>query len=313
MKEKQLYDPIGKWFIEERGCQRDEYSQGYLKNVKVGDIRPDVFAIRYEVITDGVYPVIHFHGYITEVKGDETGLNGLIGKIVRVKRRVKTSNEWMRGLHSVKFYIAYPTEQVPSEIFEICEKEGIGILRLQVIDQKTVHIYEVLKPKEIILCGMSHSRQRSPGVFENSMRKINYLKQMFQRPSKLYDDFIRPQIEKYRKELKIRQALNHLKNYESKEARDFLMEKIRSKFPQLEILAAGSRILIRLPDRREILSIEHTTNYFYISLEGQRYRVYSKSKIIEYKNSGRRYKGDIKSLITSTIIPHIKTKLTDLI
>ena len=107
--------------------------------------------------------------------------------------------------------------------------------------------------------------------------------------------------------------MNHLKNYESKEARDFLMEKIRSKFPQLEMLAARSRILIRLPDGREILSIEHTTNYFYISFEGQRYRVYSKSKIIEYKNGGRRYKGDIRSLITSTIIPHVRTKLADLI
>ena len=92
---------------------------------------------------------------------------------------------------------------MPSEIFKIGEKEGIGILRLQVIDQKTVHVYEVLKPKEIILCGMSHSSQRSPGVFENSMKEINYLKQMFQRPSKLYDDFIRPQIKDIGRSLKL--------------------------------------------------------------------------------------------------------------
>jgi len=33
MNEEQLYDPIGKWLINEKGCQRDEYSQGYLKNI----------------------------------------------------------------------------------------------------------------------------------------------------------------------------------------------------------------------------------------------------------------------------------------
>ncbi|WP_461865791.1 hypothetical protein [Thermococcus sp.] len=201
MKEEQLYDPIGEWLIREKGCQRDKYSQGYLKNIQVGDIRPDVFAIRYEIITDRTYPVIHFHGYIVEVKCDGKGLNELLGKIMRVKRRARTSKEWMSGLHTVRFYIAYPTEQVSSEVFEICEEEGIGILRLQVIDETTVNVYEVLRPREIALNGMSHNSQRSPGVFEDSINRIGYLRQMFQRPSKLYDDFIRPKIKEYKQKL----------------------------------------------------------------------------------------------------------------
>lgn len=315
MREEQLYDHIGKWLINEKDCQQDEYSQGFLKNIQIGDIRHDVLAIRYEIITDRTYPVIHFHGYVVEVKGDEKRVNELIGKIIRTKRRVKTLEEWMFGLHTVRFYIAYPTEQVSSEIFEICEKEGIGILRLQIIDENIINVYEVLEPKEITLNGMLHSDQRSPGVFEDSINKINYLKQMFQRPSRLYDDFIRPKIKEYKEKIKLRQMLNYIKNEASRGACDFLIEKIQSKFTQLEMAAVRSTILFKPPKGRyedAVLSIERATNYFYISFGGQRrYRVYSKSEIVEFENSGREYKGDLESLITSVIIPHI-TKLLNL-
>jgi len=185
MKEEDLYDPIGKWFIKEKGCQQDEYSQGYLKNVQVGDIRPDVLAIRYELV-ENVYRFIHFHGHVAEVKDDEKGLNELIGKVIRVKERAKSSREWMGGLHTVCFYIAYPTEQVSPEILKICGAGDIGILRLQVIDENVINVYEVLEPKEITLNdGVSHSSQKSPGKFERCIGEISYLRQMFQRPSKL--------------------------------------------------------------------------------------------------------------------------------
>jgi hypothetical protein len=50
MREKQLYDPIGEWLIKEKGCQRDKYSQGYLKDVLIGDFKFDVLGIRYEIV-----------------------------------------------------------------------------------------------------------------------------------------------------------------------------------------------------------------------------------------------------------------------
>ncbi|MHA1665517.1 MAG: hypothetical protein ACTSVW_06750 [Candidatus Njordarchaeales archaeon] len=306
MNEEQLYDPIGKWLINEKGCQRDEYSQGYLKNIQIGDVRPDVFAIRYEIITDRTYPVIHFHGYVVEVKGDEKGLNELIGKIIRTKRRVKTSEEWMFGLHTVRFYIAYPTDQVSSEIFEICEEEGIGILRLQVIDESTINVYEVLEPKEVSLNGISHSSQRSPGVFEDSMNSISYLRQMFQRPSRLYNDFIRPKIEEYKGSLRLNQDLSRITNRYAKESLDFLLEKILSKYPQLKLLP-GIQVLY---DDQTVLKITTTTAYFYVELETSKYRVISKDEIIEFKeHEGKRYKGNLEMLIASVIMPYIKTKL----
>jgi hypothetical protein len=103
MKEDQLYDSIGEWLVKKikEISLRNEYSirQGYLKDTQVGDIRPDVFTTGYEIIGN-VYPVIDFHGYVVEVKSDEKGLNDLIGKIIRNKRRVKTSEVWMFGLHT---------------------------------------------------------------------------------------------------------------------------------------------------------------------------------------------------------------------
>ena len=49
MEEKELYNSIGKWLIKEKGCQQNEYSQGYLKDIKIDDIRPD--AVSYTHLT----------------------------------------------------------------------------------------------------------------------------------------------------------------------------------------------------------------------------------------------------------------------
>jgi len=306
MKEEVLYDAVGKWFVDEKGCQQDEYSQGYLKNIQIGDVRPDILAIRYEILTDRTYPVIHFHGYVVEIKGDEKGLNELIGKIIRIKRQAKTSEEWMCGLHTVRFYIAYPTEQVSSDIFEICENDGIGILRLQVINENIVNIYEVLEAKEITLNGMSHNSQRSPGVFEDSINSINYLKQMFQRPAKLYEDFIRPKIDEYKDHIKLNTWLNTLTNRYAKEALDFLIEQILSEYPQLELKHHDGFVC----NGRVILKINIGTSNFNIELADLKYRIHAIDYIIEFKDKeGNKYDGDLKKLIKDIVIPYIRKRL----
>jgi len=131
--------------------------------------------------------------------------------------------------------------------------------------------------------------------------------------SPLYDDFIRPKIGEYKTELDLRHALDDIKDKASRESYKYLIEKIQSKFPQLEMTPTASKILF-IPSGVEregaILSIEPKSNCFYILFEEQRtYRVHSQSKIIEFKNGGRECEGDLEDLITSVIIPHIKTKL----
>ncbi|EDY35093.1 hypothetical protein ABOONEI_2635 [Aciduliprofundum boonei T469] len=307
MKEELLYDPIGKWLVREKGCQQDKYSQGYLKNIKVGDVRPDVFAIKYEVIKNYSYPVIHFHGYIVEVKSNENLLNELIGKAIRLKEKVQISKEWMYGLHTARFYIAYPAERISSDVLKICRENDIGILRLQIVDENRVNVYEVLKPKKIeLLNGMPHSRQRSRGIFIEAMENVSYLKHMFQTPDKLFDEKIRPLIDEYNEKIKINQDKDRIRNRYAREALDFLLEKILAAYPQLK-LYHGLRIV---HNDEDILKIPTATDYFYIELDKAIYRVYSKDKILEFKRGvGEESKSHLEKLIDWVIIPHIKNKV----
>ena len=252
-KEEVFYDAIGKWLIKEKGCQQDEYSQGYLKNIQIENIRPDVLGIKYEVLKDRAYPVIHFHGHMVEVKCDEKGLNELIGKVIRIKDRIRG----IEGLNTLRLYIAYQTDKVSPEVFEICERNGIGILRLQLVNDELINIYEVLAPHEIGLNGIPHNQQRSPGVFEDYINSINFLRQMFQRPWKLYDDFIRPGIEIYTNKLKLEEWLNSLQDRYAKIAFEIFMKRIFTVFPELSLkrnrgLVYNDKIILNI----EILTVD---------------------------------------------------------
>jgi hypothetical protein len=305
MREEQLYDPVGEWLIKEKGCQRDKYSQGYLKDVQIGNFRFDVLGIRYEII-HGYINHLDFHGYIVEVKGDESGLDELIGKVIMVKEGIEDHSiiEHFRGLDTVELYIAYPTEQVKTEILRICEREGIGILRLQIVDEKTVHVYDVgVKSKQIHTgVGIAHGTQSSPGTFESAINEIGYLRQMFQRPSDMFEDLIRPSKEEYNAQLKLKELQGYVRNKESEEALDFLIEKIQEKLPQVNITSAGGKIAFILHGT-ELLNIVPTTKYFYVQLgEGERYRILSRNEIIGFE-------GSVDNLIDSVIIPYINDKI----
>ncbi|NHV98113.1 MAG: hypothetical protein HA496_00540 [Thaumarchaeota archaeon] len=304
MREERLYDPVGEWLIREKGCQRDKYSQGYLKDAQIGNFRFDVLGIRYEVVHECINH-LDFHGYIVEVKGDETGLDELIGKVMMVKEGIKGHSiiEHFSGLDTVELYIAYPTEQVKTEILRICEREGIGILRLQIVDEKTVHVYNVgVKPELIYICGISHEAQKSPGNFESAMNEFGYLRQMFQRPSDMFEDLIRPSKEEYNAQLKLKELQGYVRNKESEEALDFLIEKIQEKLPQVNITSAGGKIAFILHGT-ELLNIVPTTKYFYVQLgEGERYRILSRNEIIGFE-------GSVDNLIDSVIIPYINDKI----
>lgn len=308
-KEEIFYDAIGEWLIKEKGCQQDEYSQGYLKNVQIENIRPDVFGIKYEVLKDRAYPVIHFHGHMVEVKCDEKGLNELIGKVMRIKDRSRGIEELAKGLNTLRLYIAYQTDRVSPEIFEICERNGIGILRLQLVNDELINIYQVLAPQEIELEGIPHNQQRSPGIFEDNINSINFLRQMFQRPWKLYDDFIRPQIEDYTKKLKLEEWLDYLQNRYAKIAFEIFMKQVFTIFPALSLerhrgLAHNGKI---------VLQIEIGTGNFKIFVDDAMYRIYATDNIIEFKGKeeGKKYEGDIEKLINEIVIPYIEGKIRE--
>lgn len=68
--ESDYYDIIGEWFIQEKGCQKNKYSKGYAKEVKLSeDTRVDVFGLKYMFYDDNdSYNSFKFQGYAVEVK-----------------------------------------------------------------------------------------------------------------------------------------------------------------------------------------------------------------------------------------------------
>lgn len=47
MRERKLYDPLGKWLITNKDCQKENFFQGYCKEPLIGETRPDVVGVRY--------------------------------------------------------------------------------------------------------------------------------------------------------------------------------------------------------------------------------------------------------------------------
>jgi len=311
MDETVFYDPVGHWLTLHKGCVSDQYSHGYLKNVKVGTAIPDVVGVKYEVIEEESQAVIHFHAHVVEVKADETGLNDLLGKIVRTKESAQIqTDDWRSGLNTVRFYIAYPFDKTPQDVYSFCKKNGIGMLRLERPDDDHINIYELPKtrPEEVKLQGISHRCQQNPGCFVEAIQNDPCLRKMFPAPSDLYYDFIKPKREEYRENLKIRAELDKVKSKPAREALNLLIEKIRQSYPEVMLKATGGlHFEVKTCDRKEtLLSIRTTSDYFYISLDGHRYRIYSKDKIHDFDGD---FQEKLETLIRTLVMPQIQSKL----
>ena len=310
MEERRLYDFIGGWLVENKGCQRDRYSIGYVKDLLIGDVRPDVFAIRYELVRNRL-PKLVFHGYLVEVKMDIRHVNEVLGKLIRLKHSVRQDCSWIHGVHTLSLYIACVCEKIPEEILSICEGEGIGVLWLQVIDSK-VNIYEVLEAVPIELDGMPFRWQRSIGSFLEGIGKKPYLRSIFIRPREMFYELIKPLIDEYKSTLTLYHALGYLQDGESIRAHSFLMDYMAKHYPQLELVPL-SKCSVAFREKetgRLVLSIEYTRKYFYIVFDGERkYRVYSFNYIIEFDGEVREFEGDLKELVEDVIRPRIDSIL----
>jgi len=191
-KEERFYKPVGEWLVESGKCHRDEYSNGYGMEIEVApgreisyvnghgkfytplgnpeDIfRPDVLGIKYEIVAPR-YPYIDFHAHCVEVKekGEKRGLQQALGKVLMIKENLQKKPY---GFKTMSFYIAYPFEIVDEELFSNCKKEGIGILRLEEVDND-VYVYPIpnCNAKAMSNSPISHGRMTKPGVFESTVK-----------------------------------------------------------------------------------------------------------------------------------------------
>jgi len=190
-----FYEPIGRWLIEEKGCQKDQYSHGVLYETEVLGRRVDVLGLRYEILpySGGRERVAHFHGYIVEVKPDQEleSIYSLIGEMEVIILRLRDPN-LPQGFHYVYPYVAVPGETICDDLVRYCKDRGVGCLRLEVKDEQRVYTYEEIEAKRLELPGIPHSKMRSPGVFEACVKDYPYLLKLLRnRPDNFFEGLLR--------------------------------------------------------------------------------------------------------------------------
>ena len=306
MKEADLYDAIGKWLVKNK-IGEQKYSQGYLKDVKINDERVDVLSIKYELLKNRERPALHFHGYMVEVKMNEKEVTSIEG---RIKRQILPSLRRNKGMHTVRFYVAYPAEHVSEEIYKMCEEEGIGLLRLEITEDGKIYIYEIpgIKPREIELEGIPNGLQNSPGNFEEAIKSVGYLRKMFPMPDRLYEEFIRPGEKIYEEKIKLRTELDKIQNREGQEALNFFIEKVTTNFPNLK-MRSGINLIY---NENTLLSIKVQTANFYVELGEESCRVNSKTDIICFKEDREsKFYQNLEEFIENKVFPYIRQHIRD--
>lgn len=197
--ESEYYDIIGEWLIQKKGCQKNEYSKGYAKEVELsGNTRVDVFGLKY-TFYDGnsSYNSFKFNGYAVEVKHTPLDAVNDIGKITEIylpKMRESTPKRLINGLHTIKYYIAFKGDSTPQDLLTQCRNVGVGILRLHENDDDQIDIKEELAPKEHSLPAISNKDQQKPGIFEQALSETTYVNRVIENPSKLFDEYLRPKL-----------------------------------------------------------------------------------------------------------------------
>ena len=194
-------DSIGNWLVHEKGCQKDTYTLGYIKNPEIeADRLTSVLGIRWNLANKNALKLPLLSGYVVQVTERDTpeNVDETLGKVDGMHWRAQCgqSREWTQGMHEASFYLAGQPEY-PSDVLERCKERGIGVLCVQRAANRETDVRECLAPRAMPLSGMSAPTRRSAGLFENAIRANRYLKMVFLRPDAFFDDVIRPERKAY--------------------------------------------------------------------------------------------------------------------
>lgn len=216
IEEEKLYDPVGDWLIQNKGCQRNNFFRGYCKEPKINGRRPDVVGVKYQE-RDTAIPTYDFHFYFVEVKGriDSQEINNLKGELDTLKRMNTPARV---GLDTAHYYIAFPSDSVSKDIREWARENGIGVLRIEV--EERFHPHEAIEPEafEPESTILPKNAQSSPGVFKKEVEKCPVLRRIMIDKVKFFEQNIRPGKEEYEKELEMKKALRYPADEEVKES-----------------------------------------------------------------------------------------------
>jgi hypothetical protein len=207
MEERQLYKPIGEWLIEEKGCQSNDWSNGYTNEPSITHPatervkKPDVVGVQY-TRRDTTTPRYDFHFHFVEVKADTEPrqVQTLIGEIESLREHVQ---DGQIAADTASFYVALPTETVPQDLRNWAQKNGVGILTLNTSDDPVI-VRETISPEPVDRGtkrsrALSNTDQQSPGNFKDAVHKTAVLKNIID-PEPFFDNLIRPEQEQLQAE-----------------------------------------------------------------------------------------------------------------
>ncbi|MBP2147171.1 hypothetical protein J2129_002625 [Methanofollis sp. W23] len=312
-----MINRIGLWLSKEKKCQRDEYSQGYIIDARLGESFVfDVLGIRYEVYEENTSSdYLHFHGHAIKIENSEKSVTQSVSCLKNWIDNSLLPQGSKVGLDTLSVYISYPAEKVSDEIRNLCNHEGIGVL-LCIKDEDEYFIDEVIEPKQIDLCrgynyAISHTQQRSPGNFESHLRARPCLYEVFnKRPDLLFDAFIRPKQKQYYNDLGFGHVFDVLKNNESKKALKYLCEGIRQNSSPCNWETRGRKynentIWISRPgSQHPTVTIRTTSRYIVLTVgESSVYRVWSEQNVKKIEDSRLVEVGGIDRVLEKVVYP----------
>lgn len=232
MDERDLYQPLGEWLIEVKGCQSNEYFFGYTTEPQIPQKRtdrgrePDVVAARYER-RETKTPTFDFHFHIVEVKAGTAPkqIQNLIGEIETLRKFI---DDVILAADSVAYYTAIPTIDVPPTLRSWAEEQGVGVIGLETSDGRVSVIREVIEPSRRTLElkrseFLSNNDQGSMGTFIEAVENTSILNKILV-PREFFEQEIRPGQEEYHREMNRKHFLSYIENDAARTAASELLD-----------------------------------------------------------------------------------------
>jgi len=318
---KAIQEYTGQWLTKKKDCQKNEYSRGYLTDVQLIDgVRVDVLGVNYQIYTECIISdFLHFHGHAVILARNEEDAARKLVRIQYWKNTALIQGHIHTGLDTLCLYLCYPAADSADDIYNVCQKEGIGIL-LQTGKEPLDRAFAEVLSAVPITCtdgsyGIPHKQQCSPGNFEETIRRYPHLSRLFNnRPDLIYDAIHRPSQKEYRDNLSFTHVLNRLKKQETREALEYAWTAVGRACPHCAISAPGSQgteesVLIEGNPQTQVVRMRTTGDYIVLKIGDSMtfYRIYSKQNVKKIENDEvLDVDGGIDEVLRESIIPFLR-------
>jgi hypothetical protein len=282
MNERDFYEPIGEWLIENKGCQSNEFFYGYTIDTPISSEyterrkKPDIIGVSYER-ADTEEPRYIFNFHIVEAKSgtEPRQLQNLMGEIQSLQHYVENGD---LAADTVSYYMAVPSMNVPPDIQESAESNGIGVLSLEIRDDY-VRVVEKNSPtkRNVENAGRAiPNSDYSSGNFNRKIESTPVLSKLMN-PDEFFESEIRPEMEELKQERNYQRTLDYVNNDDALRAMKTVLSCLNDQEdisiipignPEnpksgLSVESDGDRLLRIVPQRRNFKVFDKNDNLLF--------------------------------------------------